>query len=284
MRGPFHRFAWHHGGHDGRGRETPPGPVGASSTAEQPSIVSPVITKTKTLGSRRGRGVLGAYGGVGGCRTVPLRAWRLAGPPRPARQCRVYQHCPLPTPAERRCFLRTSLQPSALQGGQGRLVGMRQRQAQPWLHGRLPVRLTALRPLGPAPARALAVLAQRRGVSEADAAPVSSGLAEEPAPSAGAPAATPASPLVPRTGRHGASSAPKPLRHRTPVSVASTGTTRGNRGCACRRRPGARNSRGRRNARTRPAPASAPDRAWQAEGEALSQRAGPEPPGEARGP
>jgi hypothetical protein len=37
---------------------------------------------------------------------APRRAWRLTGPPRPAHQCRVYQHCPLPTPAERRCFLR----------------------------------------------------------------------------------------------------------------------------------------------------------------------------------
>jgi len=38
-----------------------------------------------------------------------LAAWRLDGPPRTARQGRVYQHCPLPPPEDRLFFLRTDL-------------------------------------------------------------------------------------------------------------------------------------------------------------------------------
>ena len=62
--------------------------------------------------------------------------------------------------------------------------------------------------------RSLTALAQRLGVSEADAATVVAPLAEELTPMATVPAATPASPLVPMTGPSGASSAPKTLLHR----------------------------------------------------------------------
>src|SRR5437870_11907995 len=55
-----------------------------------------------------------------------MAAWRLDGKPRTARRFRVYQHCPLPTPADRLFFLLTSLNNSALQVVQGRLFGMRQ--------------------------------------------------------------------------------------------------------------------------------------------------------------
>jgi hypothetical protein len=86
----------------------------------------------------------------------------------------------------------------------------------------LPVLLTALRTLGAAPARSLAALAQRLGVSEADAATVVVPLAEEATPGVAASA----SPLLPMTGRNGASSAPKTLLNRKRVRAARKETTR----------------------------------------------------------
>src|SRR5229473_3385461 len=88
----------------------------------------------------------------------------------------------------------------ALQVVQGRLFGMGQSKANQWIHVLLPALLAALRTLGAAPARSLTALAQRLGVSEADAATVVTPLEEAPAPLATAPAAAPASPLVPMTG------------------------------------------------------------------------------------
>jgi hypothetical protein len=125
--------------------------------------------------------------------------WRLDGTPRPARQFRVDQPCPLPTPEDRRFFLLTSLKTYSLQVVQGRLFGMGQSKAHQWLHVLVPALLAALRTLGDAPARSLTALAQRLGVSEADAATVVTPLEEEAAPVVAAPVATPASPLVPMT-------------------------------------------------------------------------------------
>src|SRR5215467_4319905 len=141
-----------------------------------------------------------------------MAAWRLDGKPRTARQFSVYQNCPLPTPEDRRLFILAYVKTYSLQVMQGHLFGMGQSKANQWIHVLLPVLLTALRTLGAAPARALTALAQRLGVSEADAAAVVE--AREAAP---APVATPEAPLVPRTGPHGASSAPKPLLHRKRV-------------------------------------------------------------------
>ncbi len=98
--------------------------------------------------------------------------WRLDGQPRTARRFTVYQHCPLPTPEERLFFLLTYLKTYSLQVVQGRLFGMGQSKANQWIHVLLPVLLAALRTLGDAPARSLTALAQRLGVSEADAATV----------------------------------------------------------------------------------------------------------------
>jgi hypothetical protein len=84
----------------------------------------------------------------------------------------------------------------ALQVVHGRLFGMVQGKANQWIHVLLPVLLAALRALGDAPARSLTALAQRRGVSEADATTVVVPLAEEPAPVAPSAAAAPASPLL----------------------------------------------------------------------------------------
>src|SRR5712691_7693528 len=164
-----------------------------------------------------------------------MAAWRLDGKPRTARQFAVYQNCPLPTPEDRLFFLLTYLKTYTLQVVQGRLFGMRQSKANQWIHVLLPVLLAALRTLGAAPTRSLAALAQRLGVSEADAATVITPLAEEPAPVAAAPAATPASPLLPMTGRSGASSAPKTLLHRPSVIAARKRTTPSKMSCSSMR-------------------------------------------------
>jgi hypothetical protein len=108
---------------------------------------------------------------------------------------------------------------------QGRLFGMGQSKANQWIHVLLPVLLTALRTLGDAPARSLTALAQRLGVSEADAASLVGSVEEEPAPVV-APVATPDAPLLPMTGRNGASSAPKTLLNRKQVIAARKKTTR----------------------------------------------------------
>jgi DDE superfamily endonuclease len=153
-----------------------------------------------------------------------MAAWRLDGKPRTARQFAVYKNCPLPTPDDRLFFLLTYLKTYALQVVQGRLFGMGQSKANQWIHVLLPALLAALRTLGDAPARSLTALAQRLGVSEADAATVVAPL-EEPAPLATVPAAAPASPLLPMTGRNAASSAPKTLLHRRNVIAARKRTT-----------------------------------------------------------
>jgi len=151
-----------------------------------------------------------------------MATWRLDGKPRTARQFAVYKNCPLPTPDDRLFFLLTYLKTYALQVVQRRLFGMGQSKANQWIHVLLP----ALRTLGDAPARSLTALAQRLGVSEADAATVVVPLEEAPAPVVAGPAAAPAAPLLPMTGRNGASSAPKTLLHRRTVIAARKKTTR----------------------------------------------------------
>jgi hypothetical protein len=149
-----------------------------------------------------------------------MAAWRLDGKPRTARQFAVYKNCPLPTPEDRLLFILAYLKTYALQVVQGRLFGMGQSKANQWIHVLLPALLAALRALGDAPARSLTALAQRLGVSEADTATVVVPLEEEPAPVVAVPAAAPASPLLPMTGRSGVSSAPKTLLNRKSVIAA----------------------------------------------------------------
>src|SRR5713101_5791453 len=143
-----------------------------------------------------------------------MAAWRLDGKPRTARQFTVYKNCPLPTPEDRLFFILVYLKTYALQVVHGRLFGMDQSKANQWIHVLLPALLAALRTLGDAPTRSQAALEQRLGVSEADAASVIGSREEEPAPVVAVPDAAPASPLLPMTGRNGASSAPKTLLNR----------------------------------------------------------------------
>src|SRR5215831_8884636 len=126
-----------------------------------------------------------------------MAAWRVDGQPRTARRFTVYNNCPLPTPEDRLLFILTYVKTYTLQVVQGRLFGMVQSKANRWIHVLLPVRLAALRALGDAPARSLTALAQRLGVSEADAASVVGSVEEESAPVVAAPVATPESPLLP---------------------------------------------------------------------------------------
>jgi hypothetical protein len=150
-----------------------------------------------------------------------MAAWCLDGKPRTARQFAVYKNCPLPTPEDRLFFILAYVKTYALQVVQGRLFGMGQSKANQWIHVLLPVLLAALRTLGDAPARSLTALAQRLGVSEADAATVVVPLEEELAL-----VATPDAPLLPMTARNDGSSAPKTLLNRPRVIAARKKTIR----------------------------------------------------------
>jgi Helix-turn-helix of DDE superfamily endonuclease len=155
-----------------------------------------------------------------------MAVWRLDGKPRSARQFSIYKNCPLPTPEDRLLFILTYLKTYALQVMHGRLFGMSQSKANQWIHVLLPVLLTALRALGDAPARSLTALAQRLGVSEADAATVVVPREEEPTP-----VVAPDAPLLPMTAPNGASSAPKTLRNRRRVIVGRKRTTPSKMSC-----------------------------------------------------
>ena len=155
-----------------------------------------------------------------------MAAWRLDGKPRTARQFAVYQNCPLPTPEDRLLFILAYVKTYSLQVVQGRLFGMGQSKANQWIHVLLPVLLAALRTLGDAPARSLTALAQRLGVSEAEAATMVVPREEAPAPGVTGPAAASASPLLPMTAPNGGSSAPKTLLNRAHVIAARKKTTR----------------------------------------------------------
>src|SRR5919112_1930844 len=157
-----------------------------------------------------------------------MAQWRLDGKPRTARQFAVYKNCPLPTPQDRLFFILAYVKTYSLQVVQGRLFGMGQSKANQRIHVLLPVLLAALRTLGDAPARSLTALAQRLGVSEADAASIIQSLEEEPVPLATAPP----SPLLPMTAPSGGSSAPKTLLHRRHVIAARKKTTPSKMSCS----------------------------------------------------
>ncbi len=160
-----------------------------------------------------------------------MAAWRMDGKPRTARRFTVDKNCPLPTPEDRLLFILTYVKTYALQVVQGRLFGMVQGKANQWIHVLLPTLLAALRALGDAPARSLTALAQRLGVSEAEAAMVVAAVEEEPPPVTTVPAAAPVSPLLPMTGQNDGSSAPKTLLNRPRVIAARKKTTPSKTSC-----------------------------------------------------
>ena len=152
-----------------------------------------------------------------------MAQWRFDGQPRTARRYTTYQNCPLPTPEDRLLFILAYLKTYPLQVVQGRLFGMDQSKANQWIHVLLVVLQATLRALGDAPSRSLQELAQRIGVTEAEAAALVVPT-EEPSPPAEPPAAAPspaaASPLLATMGRNGASSAPRTRLSRRAVIVA----------------------------------------------------------------
>src|SRR5215470_2546333 len=156
-----------------------------------------------------------------------MAAWRMDGKPRTVRRFTVYKNCPLPTSEDRLLFILAYLKTYALQVVHGCLFGMVQGKANQWIHVLLPALLAALRTLGDAPARSLTALAQRLGVSEADAATVVTPQAEEPAP-----VAAPEAPLLPMTGPNGALSAPRTLLNRRSVIVGRKRTTPSKMSCS----------------------------------------------------
>ena len=147
-----------------------------------------------------------------------MAQWRFDGQPRTARRYTTYQNCPLPTPEARLLLILTYLKTSPLQVVQGRLFGMDQRKANPWIHLLLVVLQATLRALGDAPGRSLQELAQRIGVTEADAAALVV-PAEEPGSPATPPAAASA-PLLATMARSGASHAPRTRLSRRAIIVA----------------------------------------------------------------
>ena len=162
-----------------------------------------------------------------------MAAWRMDGKPRTARRFTVYKNCPLPTPEDRLLFILVYLKTYTLQVVHGRLFGLVQGKANQWIHILLPALLAALRALGDAPARSLTALAQRIGVSEAEAASVVTPLVEEePIPGVAGPAAPPASPLLPMTAPNGSSSAPKTRPNRQNVIAGRKRTTQSKMSCS----------------------------------------------------
>ena len=154
-----------------------------------------------------------------------MAQWRFDGPPRTARRYPTDKNCPLPMPEDRLLCILTYLKTSPLQVVQGQLFGMDQSKANQWLHLLLVVLQTTLRALGDAPSRSLQELAQRIGVTEAEAAAL-----VMPTGELGLPASPPAapSPLVALRGPHGASRAPTSRLRQRAVIAARTRATRSN--------------------------------------------------------
>ena len=154
---------------------------------------------------------------------APMARWRFDGQPRTARRYTTDQNCPLPTPEDRLLFLLAYLKTYPLQVVQGRLFGMDHSQANQWIHVLLGVLQATLRALGDTPSRSLQALAQRIGVTEAEAAALVVPTAEPGPParlSAVAPTPAAPSPLLATMGPHGASSAPR-IRLSTSAMIAA---------------------------------------------------------------
>jgi hypothetical protein len=75
------------------------------------------------------------------------------GRQRQARRSTTEKNCPLPTPEDRLWFILVDLKQNPTHLLHGRVCGLRQSKATPWLHGLLPVLRNTLRPLGDAPWR-----------------------------------------------------------------------------------------------------------------------------------
>ena len=138
--------------------------------------------------------------------------WRLDGKPRTARRFTTYKNCPLPTSDDRLLFILIYLKTHPLQVAHGIMFDLPQGKTNQWLQVLLLCLRNALRTLGDAPARSLADLSHRLGVSEADAAAVLASAKTDAAAAQAAaeqPATAPAAPLFAMMAPNDASHAPK---------------------------------------------------------------------------
>jgi hypothetical protein len=90
--------------------------------------------------------------------------WTMEGRRRRARRYTTYQNCPLPTPEDRLLFILVYLKQNPTQLLQGRVFGMRQSKATPWIHVLRPVLRITLRALGDAPCRRMEALGECLGM------------------------------------------------------------------------------------------------------------------------
>jgi Helix-turn-helix of DDE superfamily endonuclease len=149
-----------------------------------------------------------------------MAQWRFDGQPRTTRRYTTYQNCPLPMPEDRLLFILVYLKTYPLQVVQGRLFGMDQSKANQWIHALLGVLQGTLRTLGDAPSRSLQALAQRVGVTEAEAGALVVPTAELKTPAelpAAAPVLVPTAPLLATMAPNGASRAPRTRLNRRAV-------------------------------------------------------------------
>jgi Helix-turn-helix of DDE superfamily endonuclease len=113
-----------------------------------------------------------------------MAEWTLHGRPRQARRYTTDKNCPLPTPEDRLLFILVYLQQTPTQLLHGRLFGMRQSKATPWIHVLLPVLRNALRTIGDAPSRRVEALHARLGVEvpslSLDSSPAEAGQSTPP--------------------------------------------------------------------------------------------------------
>ena len=153
-----------------------------------------------------------------------MALWRLDGKPRIARRYTTDKNGPVPRPEDRLLCILVSLKTSPLQVVHGRLCGMGQSTAPPWIHGLLVGLRAALRTLGETPTRSVAERAMRLGVAEADAAALVDGPGgiATGGRSARRGGIAAASPLVATMAPNGASSAPSIQLSRRAVIAAST--------------------------------------------------------------
>jgi len=143
-----------------------------------------------------------------------MAEWTLHGRRRLARCYTTYKHCPLPTPEDRLLCILIYLTQNPTQLLHGRVFGMRQSKATPWIHVLLPVLCNTLRTLGDAPCRSLETLCERLGVEgpllPRDAPPADEVRAITP----------PAVPLLVMMAPSDPSRAPKTRLHRKGVIAA----------------------------------------------------------------
>jgi hypothetical protein len=149
-----------------------------------------------------------------------LANWTLHGRQRQARRYTTYQNCPLPTPEDRLLFILIYLKQNPTPLLHGRLFGMRQSKATPWIHVLLPVLRNTLRSLGDAPVRHVAALRARLGV-EVPAPPRNTPPAE-----AVQAASPPAAPLLVMMAPSDPSRAPTMRLNRKRVIAARKSGTR----------------------------------------------------------